>query len=125
MLRLRSRLRIAEISVLIQARTDRTGLAKFLYDRKVPGILLATCRYEAREETPEHMTLGYTEEEERGQDLRAGRRVDYQQMAGTKGNAKRLVVWMILSGKLGQLFHAEWICEETASSTMASSYGTV
>jgi len=91
----------------------------------VPGILLATCRYEAEEETPRHMTLSYTEEEERDQDLRAGRRVDYQQMTGTKGDTKRLVVWMILCGRLGQSLHVRWICEETTSSTMASRYSTV
>lgn len=40
-------------------------------------------------------------------------------------DAKRLVVWIILSGRSGQFFHIRWICEDTTSSTMASSYSTV
>jgi hypothetical protein len=40
-LKLHSGLRKAESSVLVQARTGRIGLAKFLYNRKVPGVLTA------------------------------------------------------------------------------------
>jgi hypothetical protein len=57
--RLRSRLRKAEISVPVQARMGSTELTKFLYNRRVPGILIATCRYEARAEAPRHMALCY------------------------------------------------------------------
>jgi hypothetical protein len=56
-LKLHSGLQKAESSVLVQARTGRIGLAKFLYNRKVPGILSAQCRCEAGEETPRHMAL--------------------------------------------------------------------
>jgi len=38
-LKLHSGLRKAEIRVLVQARTGRIRLTKFLYSRKVPGIL--------------------------------------------------------------------------------------
>ena len=37
-----SGLRKAESSVLVQARTGRIGLAKFLYNCKVPGVLSAS-----------------------------------------------------------------------------------
>ena len=37
-LKLHSGLKKAESSVLVQARTGRIGLARFLYSRKVPGI---------------------------------------------------------------------------------------
>ena len=82
----------AESSVLVQARTGRVGLAKFLYSRKVPGKLPAECRCEAGEATPRHMVLFCTEEAERRQRLRTGTggRVDYQQLVGTKSGAKRL-----------------------------------
>jgi len=37
-LKLHKDLRKAESALLVQARTGRIGLAKFLYSRKVPGI---------------------------------------------------------------------------------------
>ena len=56
-LKLHSGLCKAESSVLVQVRTGRIGLTKFLYSRKVPGILSAQCRCRAGEETPRHMEL--------------------------------------------------------------------
>lgn len=101
-LKLHSGLRKAESSVLIQARTGRIGLAKFLYNRKVPGVLSAQCRCGAGEETPRHMALFCTEEAERRQHLRTDGRVDYQDLIGTNNGAKRLAEWMIRSERLGQ-----------------------
>ena len=101
-LKLHSGLRKAESSVLVQARTGRIGLAKFLYNCKVPGILSAQCRCGAGEETPRHMVLYCTEEAERRQHLRTGRRLDYQQCIGTNSGAKKLAERMIRSGRLGQ-----------------------
>ena len=43
-LKLHSRLRKAESSVLVQARTGRIGLARFLFNHKVPGVESAKCR---------------------------------------------------------------------------------
>jgi hypothetical protein len=48
------------------------------------------------------MVLFCTEEAERRQHLRTGRRLDYQQLIGTSSGAKRLAEWMIRSGRLGQ-----------------------
>ena len=62
MLKLPTGLRKAECSVLIQARRGHIGLAKFLYNRKVPGMLSAQCRCENGEETLRHMALYCTEE---------------------------------------------------------------
>jgi hypothetical protein len=58
-LKLHSRLRKAESSVLVQARTGRIGLARFLFNHKVSGIESAKCRCKAREEAPWHMALYY------------------------------------------------------------------
>jgi hypothetical protein len=44
----------AESALLVQARTKRIGLAQFLYNRKVPGIITAKCRCKAGHETPRH-----------------------------------------------------------------------
>jgi hypothetical protein len=52
MLKLHSGLRKAESSVLVQAQTGRIVLAKFLYNRRVSGMLPAQCRCRASEETP-------------------------------------------------------------------------
>jgi hypothetical protein len=102
-LKLYFRLRKAESSVLVQARTGRIGLAKFLYNRKVLGVLTAQCRCRAREETPRHIALFCTDETERRRHLQvSGRRLDYQQLIGTNGGAKRLAEWMIQLGRLGQ-----------------------
>jgi hypothetical protein len=86
----------------VQAPTGRIGLAKFLYNRKVPGVLTAQCRCGAGEETPRHMALFCTDEAERRQHLRVGGRLDYQQLIGTNSGEKRLAEWMIRSGRLGQ-----------------------
>jgi hypothetical protein len=101
-LKLHSGLRKAEGSVLVQARTGRIGLAKFLNSCKVPRVLSAQCRCVAGEETPRHMTLFCTDEAERRQHLRTGWRIDYQQLIVTNSGAKKLAEWMIRSGRLGQ-----------------------
>ena len=102
LLKLHSGLRKAEGSVLVQACTGRTGLAKFLYSRKVTGIISAQCRCRAGEETPRHMALYCIEETGRPKCLRTGKQVDYRQLIGTNSGAKRLAEWLICSGRLGQ-----------------------
>jgi hypothetical protein len=102
-LKLHSGLRKAESSVLVQACTGRIELAKFLYNCKVLGVLTAQCKCGAGEETPRHIALFCTDETERRRHLRvSGRRLDYQQLIGTNGGAKRLAEWMIRSRRLGQ-----------------------
>jgi hypothetical protein len=108
-LKLRSGLRKAGSSVLVQARTGQIGLAKFLYNRKVPGVLTAQCRYGAGEETPRHVALFCTDETGRRQHLRIDGRLDYQQLIGTNSGAKRLAEWMIRSGRLGQFSLARYL----------------
>jgi hypothetical protein len=101
-LKLHSGLRKAESSVLVQAQTGRIGLAKFLYNRKVPGILSAQCRCGAGEETPRHMALYCIEEAGRRLGLRTNGRTNYQQLIGTASGAKQFAKWLICSGRLGQ-----------------------
>ena len=101
-LKLHSGPRKAESSVLVQARTGRIALAKFLYNCKVLRILSAQCRCGAREETPRHMALYYIEEAKRRQHLQKGQRLDYQQLIRTNSGAKKLAEWMIRSERLGQ-----------------------
>ena len=55
-LKLHEGLRKAESSLLIQVRTGKIGLNKFLYSRQVPGYS-AQCQCRGGEETPRHIAL--------------------------------------------------------------------
>jgi hypothetical protein len=88
--------------MLVQVRTGRIGLAKFLYEQNVPGIDTAQCRCRAGEETACHTTLYCTEEAERRQGLRMNGRLNCGRPIGTANGAKQLAEWMIHSGRLGQ-----------------------
>jgi hypothetical protein len=101
-LKLHLGLQKAESSVLVQAQTGRIGLAKFLYNGKVPRIQSAQCRCGAGEEMPRHMVLYCIEEAGRRPGLRTSDRVNCQQLIGTASGAKRLAEWMIRSGRSGQ-----------------------
>jgi len=85
-----------------QARTGRIRLVKFLYNRKVPGVLTAQCRCGGGGEMPGYIAVFCTEEAERRQHVWTGWRIDYQQLIGTNSEAKRLAEWLIRSGRLGQ-----------------------
>ena len=100
-LKLHVGLKKAESSMLVQARTGRVGLAKFLYGRKVPGIQTAQCRCEAGEETVRHMALYCTKETERQQGLQTNGRLNYRRLIGTASGAKQLTEWIICSRQLG------------------------
>ena len=77
MLKLHEGLRKAESALLTQARTGRIGLAKFLYERSVPGFTTATCQCRAGHETPRHMALFCTYEANRRHYLHTGQRRTY------------------------------------------------
>jgi hypothetical protein len=103
-LKLHSTLQKAESSVLVQVRTGRIGLAKYLYSRHVPGVLSAQCRCRGGEETPRHMAVFCREESDRRHALQMGtsRQVNYRNLTGTASGAKLLSGWIIRSGRLGQ-----------------------
>ena len=64
-LQLHKDLRKAESALLVQIRTARIGLAKFLYSRKVLGIASAKCECGAGHETPRHIALFCVQEAKR------------------------------------------------------------
>ena len=78
----------AESAILVQARTDNIGLARFLYTRKVPGIETAQCSCGQGEETARHVALFCSKEEARRPYLRTKGRVDYKVLTGTREGAK-------------------------------------
>src|SRR5437667_12558550 len=57
-LRQHRKLRKEESSLLIQARTGRIGLRKFLFQRRVLGIATPYCEYREEEETVRHVLDG-------------------------------------------------------------------
>jgi len=58
-LRQHKTLRKEESSLLIQARTGRIGLRKFLFLRRVPSITTPYYQYGEEEETVQHVLGGY------------------------------------------------------------------
>ena len=59
-LRRHKKLRKEESSLLIQARTGRIGLRKFLFLRRVPSIATPYCECGEEEETVQHVLEGCT-----------------------------------------------------------------
>jgi hypothetical protein len=96
-LKLHLGLQKAESLVLVQAQIGWIGLAKFLYNRKVPGIQSVQCRCRTREETPRHIALYCIEEAGRRLGFRTNGSVNYQQLIGTASGAKQLAKWLICS----------------------------
>ena len=103
-LSLHKSLQKAESAMLVQARTGKIGLGKFLHDRKVPGFETAQCRCGAGFETPRHMVLYCIEEAGRRGQLtdQAGRKWTYGQLTGRAQATKGFARWMMGSGRLGQ-----------------------
>jgi hypothetical protein len=80
----------------------KIGLVKFLYTRKVPGVLSAQCECGRGEETARHIALFCMKERERHLYLRTHGRLDYRRLVGTNEGARKLTEWIIRSGRLGQ-----------------------
>jgi hypothetical protein len=104
-LKLHQNLRKAESSALIQFRTGRVGLARFLHTMRVPGYNSPECECGQGSETPRHVLCHCPPEEERRQSLRAvcgGRRVDLVQLLDTPEGAQVAGPWIVRSSRLSQ-----------------------
>lgn len=101
-LRIHTNLQKAESSLLIQLRTNKIGLGQFLYTRKVPGYDTAQCECQRGAETPRHLIVYCRMEESRRGDLRMNNKVDFRTLTGTAEGAKRVVKWVMQSGRLKQ-----------------------
>ncbi len=91
MLKLHEGLWKAESTLLAHARTGRIGLAKFLYERRVPGVTTATCQCRAGQETPWHIALYCVFETSNRRYLLAGQNRTYPQMVRTKEGARHFI----------------------------------
>ena len=95
----------AESSIVIQAHTEKIGLAQFLCNRGVPGVVTGLCSCGVEPETARHVTLHCNIKEGRRGELRredAGRTLDYRWLIGTNAGAKKFSRWLIQSGRLQQ-----------------------
>ena len=104
-LKLHQGLHKAESSVLIQARTEKIGLAKFLYQRKVPGVITDQCTCGAGPETVQHVVEYCNRETEHRDQIRrkdAIESLDFRWLSNTNKGAKRLSKWLIQGGRLQQ-----------------------
>jgi len=115
-LSLHKELQKAESALLVQCRTGRIGLARFLYGQRVPGVLTAQCHCGAGTETPRHIALFCTKEANRRNELTdsKGRTLTYPQLVGSTTAVRGFVQWMMFTNRLGQfslakrlLFHSE------------------
>ena len=115
-LSLHRELQKAESALLVQCRTGRIGLAKFLYEQRVPGIQTAQCQCGAGKETAQHIALFCPKERDRRHQLTdgKGRSQSYAQLIGTARAVKGFTRWVMLANRLGQfslakrlLFHSE------------------
>src|SRR5277367_4772437 len=100
----------AESSILIQARIEKIGLAQFLYQRRVPGVVTRECSCGATPETAQHIALYCQDEAGRRDELRreeAGGALDYRWLTGTNLGARKLSRWLIRSGRLQQFSLAD------------------
>lgn len=99
-LKLHSKLRKAESTILIHMRTGRTGLAHFLHKAKVPGWDSGVCECGQALETPRHVLLYCPRERERRTEF--GERADFVRLLDTPEGAGIASRWMIQSGRLRQ-----------------------
>ena len=98
-LKLHERLKKAESSALVQARTGRIGLAHFLNKAQVPGFESPACRCEQGSETAEHLLLHCPLESER---RRWGRRSILSDLVSKPDYTAATAKWIIQGGRLGQ-----------------------
>ena len=101
-LKIHSKLRKAESSVLIQLRTGRIGLAHFLNKARVPEFDTGQCRCGHGAETPRHLLLYCPEEEDRREQLGPRAVRSFVRLLNTQDGAAVAAKWVIQSGRLRQ-----------------------
>jgi hypothetical protein len=94
-------LKKAESSMLVQIRTEKTGLADFLHRIKVPGWETGQCECGAGLETARHVIRWCTLETDRRAQLLSGGRLDYRRLT-REDQTGRVARWLIRSGRLPQ-----------------------
>ena len=96
-------LKKAESSALTQIRTNKIGLADFLYKCRVPDVLSASCQCGWRRQTVKHIFICCPLFQERRQPLieAAGTNELFTMLTTQKG-AKAVAPWLLKTQLLGQ-----------------------
>ena len=100
--RLHRQLRKAESSVAIQMRTEKIGLAEFLYKRHVPGVETASCTCGWRSQNVKHVLLHCSKHDGREVMFREAGSNDLRIILTTEKGLRAATRWMIRCGLLGQ-----------------------
>jgi exonuclease III len=93
----------AESSVLTQIRTEKIGLAAFLFQRQVPDIASARCPCGWRQQTATHVAIFCPNHQEHRQSLfqKAGT-TNFKEIVSTARGAKAIARWFIQTDLLPQ-----------------------
>lgn len=97
-------LRKAQSSLLTQIRTGKIGLARFLYNQRVPGHTNPACLCGAPKQTPAHVTLFCSLHEDHRHELLLNNTLDYTRLLRTAQGAYLLTKWWLQRRILPQ-FH--------------------
>ena len=94
----------AESSALTRFRTGCTGLARFLYNARVPGTDSGVCSCAGGLETPIHVLINCVRESERREELRrvCGGSFDFKKLLDAPGGARVASCWIVRSRRLHQ-----------------------
>lgn len=99
---LHRKLKKAESSMLVQLRTGRIGLANFLNKARVPSYDTGMCQCNRGLETPRHLLVTCSLEEERRLELgpREGR--NFVRLLTSPRSVLTTTKWAILAGRIRQ-----------------------
>lgn len=92
----------ARCSILLQVRSGKTGLAGFLYQRKVPEFTSPDCACGNGVETPKHILVHCPRFAGSRSDLRQDGRLDTGALLGCPEGTAQLSGWWLRQGILQQ-----------------------
>ena len=101
----------AQSSLAIQIRTEKIGLASFLFKRKVPDIESAACLCGSRFQTAKHVIM-FCGLHNRIDMLRAAGSLDYQKLITDPKAIKIITAWLMRTGILTQYTIAAQMTEQ-------------
>ena len=101
-LKLHKNLKKAESSILVQLRTGRIGLAKFLHIAKVPSYDTGQCKCRQGDETPRHLLLFCKEEDDKRELLGPPQGRSLVRLLDKEEGVPRTVKWVLQGGRIKQ-----------------------
>jgi exonuclease III len=101
-LKLHDQLQKAESSLSTQIRTEKIGLASFLFKRRVPGVSSARCRCGWGNQTIKHVIMFCGLMNDRDRMLRDVGTTDYRQLTASSRRLKIVIKWLLQHDLLPQ-----------------------